>query len=201
MALDFKTLVIAARDTVQQPRAGARAVIDMGLPISIGGLALALMAVASAVLAALMYAAFPIPPDPTAPQVAMLDQVMANPLQLALVQLILLSVGAFLIFRIGRGFGGVGSLADSVALLAWLEFILLLLQGAQVLAMVISPPMSQAIGLFGFVIFLWLLSNFTAELHDFASVFSTFLGIIGAVIVLSFAAAVVVALMIGGRVQ
>ncbi len=201
MALDFKTLVIAARDTVQQPRAGARAVIDMGLPISIGGLALALMAVASAVLAALMYAAFPIPPDPTAPQVAMLDQVMANPLQLALVQLILLSVGAFLIFRIGRGFGGVGSLADSVALLAWLEFILLLLQGAQVLAMVISPPMSQAIGLFGFVIFLWLLSNFTAELHRFASVFSTFLGIIAAVIALAFAAAVVIALMIGGRVQ
>ena len=201
MALDFRTLVIAARDTVQQPRAGARAVIDMGLPITIGGLALALMAVASAVLAALMYAAFPIPPDPTAPQIAMLDQVMANPLQLALVQLILLAVGAFLIFRIGRGFGGAGNLADAVALLAWLEFILLLLQAVQVLAMLVSPPMSQAIGLFGFVIFLWLLSNFTAELHRFTSVFTTFLGIIASVIALAFAAAVVIALMIGGRVQ
>lgn len=201
MPIDLRTLIIAARDTVQQPRAGARAVIDMGLPARIGWLALGLMAVVSAALAALMYAAFPIPPEDAAPQILMMEQILANPLQLALVQAIILAIGAVLIWRIGMMFGGAGRLADAVALLAWLEFILLLLQLVQTITMGISPPMSQAIGVFGFVIFLWLLSNFTAELHGFASVFSTFLGIIGAVIVLSFAAAVVVALMIGGRVQ
>ncbi len=199
MSVDMKTLLIAARDTVQHPRAGARAMIDMGLPITIGGLALVLMAVVSAGMAAVLYAAFPIPADEAAPQIAVLEQILTNPLQLALVQVFILAVGAFLIYRIGRVFGGAGRLPDAVALLAWLEFILLLLQMAQTVAMVFSPPMSEAIGLFGFVIFLWLLSNFTAELHGFSSVFTTFLGIVGSVIVLTFAAAVLLALMIGGR--
>ena len=201
MAVDLKNLVLAARDTVQYPRAGARAVIDMGLPMAIGGLALTLMAVGSAVLAALMYAAFPLPDDPTAPTLAVLQQVLSNPLQLALVQLIILGVGAWLVYRVGKGFGGAGRLSDAVALMAWLEFILLLLQVAQTLSMAFSPDLSQAIGLFGFVVFLWLLSNFTAELHGFASVFSTFLGIVGSVLVLSFTAAVLLALIIGGRVS
>lgn len=201
MSIDMKTLMIAARDTVQHPRAGARAVIDMGLPFPIGALALVLMAVLSAAMAAVMYVAFPLPADDAAPQMAVLEQILTNPLQLALVQTVILSVGAFLMFRIGRGFGGAGGLADAVALLAWLEFILLLLQVAQTLTMAFSPPLSQAIGLFGFVLFLWLLSNFTAELHGFSSVFTTFLGIVGAVIALSFSAAVVLALIMGGRVQ
>jgi len=201
MAVDLKTLVIAARDTVQQPRAGARAVMDMGLPITIGALALALMAVVSAALAAVLYAAFPMPPDESSPQIAVLEQILTNPLQLALVQMLILALGAFLIFRVGKGFGGAGSLPDAVVLLAWLEFILLLLQVVQTFAMVFSPPMSQAIGVLGFVIFVWLLANFTAELHGFSSVFATFLGIIASVIVLSFTAAILIALLIGGRVQ
>lgn len=199
MSVDLKSLLLAARDTVQQPRTGARAVINMGLPLFVGGLALALMAVVSAAMAAVMYAAFPIATDAAAPQIAVLDQILGNPLQLALVQVILLAVGAFLIFRIGKGFGGAGSLADAVALLAWLEFILLLLQVAQTVTMVVSPPMSQAIGVFGFVIFLWLLANFTAELHGFRSVLLTFLGIIVSMVTLSFAAAVIAAVLIGGR--
>lgn len=201
MPLDLKTLIIAARDTVQAPREGARAVINMNLPITVGALALILMAVISAVLAALMYAAFPIAPAETAPQIAALEQIMANPVQLALVQGAILSGGAFLMYRVGKGFGGKGSFPDAVMLLAWLEFILLLLQMAQAVTMVFSPPMSQAIGVLGFVIFLWLLANFTAELHSFSSVFATFLGIVGSVIALSFAAAVIIALTIGGRVQ
>lgn len=201
MPFDMKTLLIAARDTVQAPRVGARAVMEMDLPLTIGGLALVLMAVVSAALAALMYAAFPMLTDPATPQIAALEQILANPLQLAMVQVAILAAGAFLLYRIGKGFGGKGRLPEAVALLAWLEFILLLLQGAQTVSMAVSPPMSQAIGLIGFVIFLWLLANFTAELHGFTSVFATFLGIVGSVIVLSFAAAVIIALMIGGRVQ
>lgn len=201
MSVDLKTLIVAARDTVQHPRAGARAVINMALPASAGWVALGLMAVISAAMAAALYAAFPIPADEAAPQFGAMEQILSNPLQLAGVQAVVLAIGAVLTYRIGKAFGGVGRLADAVALLAWLEFILLLLQIAQTAAMAFSPPLSEAIGLFGFVLFLWLLSNFTAELHGFSSVFATFLGIVGSVIGLSFAAAVVVAMMIGGRAQ
>ena len=199
MAVDLKSLLIAARDTVQHPRAGARAVITMALPGPIGWLALVLMAVISAALAAVIYAAFPIAADPAAPQMAAMEQILANPLLLALMQTAILGIGAMLIWRIGRAFGGAGTLANAVALLAWLEFILLLLQVAQTVTMAISPPLSQAIGVFGFVLFLWLLANFTAELHGFASVFTTFLGIVGSVIALSFMAAIIIAVLIGGR--
>ena len=199
MSVDLKTLIVAARDTVQLPRAGARAVINLALPASAGWVALGLMAVISAAMAAALYAAFPIPADEAAPLFWAMEQILSNPLQLAGVQAVVLAIGAVLTYRIGKAFGGAGRLADAVALLAWLEFILLLLQIAQTAAMAFSPPLSEAIGLFGFVLFLWLLSNFTAELHGFSSVFATFLGIVGSVIGLSFAAAVVVAMMIGGR--
>lgn len=199
MAIDLKTLLMAARDTVQFPRQGARAVIDMGLPATIGWMALGLMAVVSAALAALMFAAFPTVPVDASPQILAMEQILANPLQLAVAQGIILIIGALLIYRIGRIFGGAGQLADTVVLLAWLEFILLMLQILQTAAMVVSPPMSQAIGLLGFVIFLWLLSNFVAELHGFSSVLTTFMGIVGSIIAVSFAAAVVLALVLGGR--
>ena len=95
--------------------------------------------------------------------------------------------------RIGRAFGGVGSLADAFLVVIWLQLIMLFVQLAQLLALILAPPLAGLLGLAGFVLFLWLLVNFIAELHGFRSLGA----ILAAVVVTFFLAAFVVAILLG----
>jgi Yip1 domain len=195
MALDFQALLIAARDTVQQPRQGARWILQMGLPAVVGWLGLSLMAVVSAGLSTVVFILSGPTDDPSLDPAMV--QVFSNPIQLAIVQILLLVIGVMMISGIGRMFGGKGQFADALLLVVWLEFIMLLLQIAQLVALLTLPPLAAMMGLFGLVLFLWLLTNFIAELHGFPSVLATFFGIIGALLVVTFAAAVLVAMFLG----
>lgn len=195
MAFDMQTLLIAARDTIQQPRAGARALINMDLPANVGWLALVLMAVASSALSALTFVMSAPSEDPAFDQA--LTGMFSNPLQLAIFQGIALVIGAMLIYRVGRLFGGKGRFSDAILLVAWLEFILLLLQFAQLILLPISTPLAAALGMFGLVLFLWLLTNFIAELHGFSSLLAVFFGISGTTLAVSFAAAILIVAFVG----
>ena len=74
-----------------------------------------------------------------------------------------------LIMGIGRAMGGRGRLADALALVAWLEAVLILIQIVQILFLLISPQIAVLIGLFSFAVFMWVLANFIAELHGVTS--------------------------------
>lgn len=195
MAIDVKTLLIAARDTMQQPKAGARALLKMELPANVGWMALILMAVVSAVVSALSFAISAPGEDQALDQA--LTLLFRNPIQLAIFQGLALLVGIMLIYGVGRMFGGRGTLDQSVLLIAWLEFIMLLLQLAQFVILPISTPMATAIGLFGFVLFLWLLTNFIAVLHGFESNIAVFMAIVGTIFAISFAGAIVIVAVVG----
>lgn len=195
MAFDLQTVLIAARDTVQNPKEGARALLSLRLPANVAWVGLVLMAVVSSALSTVTFLMSGASGDSS------LDPAMValftNPIQLAAMQAGLLLIGALLIHGVGRMFGGTGQINEALLLVAWLEFILLLLQIAQTMILLISEPMAAALGLFGLVLFLWLLSNFIAELHGFSSVLAVFFGIIGAVLALSFAAAVLIVALVG----
>lgn len=195
MAIDVKTLLIAARDTLQQPKVGARALLQMGLPANVGWMALVLMAVVSAVVSALSFAMSAPGEDQALDQALML--LFRNPIQLAFYQGVALLIGIMLIYGVGRMFGGRGSLNQAVLLIAWLEFIMLLLQLAQFVILPISTPMAAAIGMFGFVLFLWLLTNFIAVLHGFESNVAVFMAIVGTILAVSFAAAILIVAFVG----
>jgi Na+/H+-dicarboxylate symporter len=66
--------------------------------------------------------------------------------------------------------------------------------------MVVLPPVGAIVNLAGFVIFLWLLTNFIAELHGFRSLLAVFGGIIFGMVLLAFGLAVVLLLLTGGAV-
>ncbi len=100
-------------------------------------------------------------------------------------------------YLVGRKFGGRGTLAGAVALIAWTEFILSLLQVAQIVALVILPPLAEVIGLLGLLVFLWLLSQFVAELHGFASAWKVLFVILVTGLLASFAVAVVLVSVLG----
>ena len=195
MKFDLPSLLLAARGTVQQPRAGARGLLNLNLPPSVAWVGLVLMAVTSAGLSTLTFLlstqSDAVPLDP-----AMLE-LFTNPLQLAALQAGVLLVSAALIAGLGRMFGGAGRFEDALLLVVWLEFILLLLQIVQTAVMLFSPTLAGALGLFGLVLFIWLLANFIAELHGFASILAVGLAIIGAVFAISLAAAVLIVAFTG----
>ena len=101
---------------------------------------------------------------------------------LALSQFGLMVLGAFLMWRVGRMFGGKGSFAHSLALVAWLEVVLILLQLAEMLVLLVLPMLAVPVGLASLFAFFYLLTHFTAALNGFVSMTKTFFGILGTAI-------------------
>ena len=181
----------AARYTVREPRAAARWVLQLGLPTPARWTALALMAVLSTLLVMLDLQIIGAPGDP------MLQAALANPMSLAAVQMLILALSAWLMARIGQIFGGTGQFSDAVMLVVWMQAVLLVLQVAQILAALVSLPLSDVVAFAGFAISMWLMTNFVAELHGFTSLSRVFLGILGSGLVLVVALAVLLTVVMG----
>jgi Yip1 domain len=166
-------IVALAQLTLQDPRAAARALLSQAVPMSARTSGLLLVAVVSAVLASLQAGL----------QAEALDPVnafmLASPFRAAAVQWFFLALTVVLIHNAGRAFGGKGSFPDALLVVVWLQLLMLVLQALQFVASFLSPPLAGLIGLAGFVVFLWLMSSFVAELHGFASRGAVLAGIVG----------------------
>lgn len=191
MNLSLNVLMSAARYTLQNPRAGARLILSVGLSTGQAMGSLVLMAVLSTLLTSVSILVAPVPAG------AELQLMFANPLQLAVMQAMILTMGAGLIHAVGTKFGGKGNFAGAVALIAWIEFILSLMQIVQLVALVVMPPLADVIGVMGLGVFLWLLSQFVTELHGFANVWKVFGAIIVTGLGVSFAVAMVLVSIFG----
>lgn len=172
MSEPLPNLLMLARDTVSDPREGARRVLAMGLPEGVLWQALVLAVALSVLLTELGQALGPSRVDP------MVAVFLQNPLPAAIIQGGLLVVMVYAIHFIARGFGGTGDFAGALALVVWLQFIMVCLQVVQTVFLVVMPPVSALIGLFGIGLFFWLLSHFVAVLNGFPSVLKTFFGIV-----------------------
>lgn len=182
--------------TLQNPRAAARHLIGWQLSLSTVWLVLALMAVLSALLATMSLLVAPDQAEPGMVEPTILA-VLQNPLQVAVLQAVVMVVMAMLAQGVGRMFGGLGNFADALVLIAWTEALLCLLQLAQIVLMVVSPSLATAVGLFGMVLFVWVLSNFIAEMHSFASAGKVLLGMIATLLAISVLMAIAVVGMTG----
>lgn len=191
MDLSLKTLLLLARETVIDPRKGARIVMNMGLPISTGWLVLLLMAVFSALFTQFTVALMP------ATEVEMLGGAVSSPIRTAILQWGVMLASVHAVYHIGRWRGGKGALVDAVVLMAWLQFVLLCLQVVQLVSLVILPPLSELLGMVGLALFFWLLTNFIAEMHGFKSLAMTFVAVLICLILAAFALAFVVVLFFG----
>jgi len=177
--------------TLRDPRGALRALQAEQVPLAARSAGLLLMAVLSTILLQLGFALAPPGPDPVA---GFLSQ---SPFQTAVVQWLVLLFSAALIYRVGRAFGGTGSVGDAILVVVWLQLIMLGVQLAQLLAFILIPPFGGLLGLAGFCLFLWLSVNFIAELHGFRSLGLVFLGLILTTFAAIFAVAVVLSLVFG----
>jgi hypothetical protein len=156
----------------------------------IAALALLIVALLTALISALVSQIAADTGD-TAPMVSF------TPLQWAVVQVASMFVGAAVITGAGRWFGGHGTLPQAVILLAWAEFIVLMVQVAQVLALFILPPLTLVLAIAGIGLTLWLIVNFIAELHGFTSLIKVFFAMIAVSFALIMVLATILATVLG----
>lgn len=160
----------------KSPKAAIRTVLNWRLSLGESALALTLMAVLSAGLMSLVVGPLPAGIDPVS------AAMLTNPVYLAAVQLVGLAMISLFLFLLGRVAGGRGTLPQAVAMMAWLEGVLILISVVQVVALVLLPPLGLVLLLAGMGLSLWLVTNFVAELHGFPSLLLTLLGVIAAFI-------------------
>lgn len=176
MALTGDDIWHTARLTLRDPKRGVR--IVMGWPLTTGDLwlVLALLATLSTLLAEAMVALSAGEVDPA------MAVMLAAPLGFAALQFAGLGVMAVLLFALGRPFGGTGQFPEALAAVGWLQCILLVVQIVQIIAILVLPVFALLIAVGSLGLAIWLLTNFTAELHGFRSLFLTLLAIIAAFI-------------------
>jgi hypothetical protein len=94
---------------------------------------------------------------------------------------------------IGRALGGGGTFPDTLVLMAWLQFVMLVFQLVQIVSLLLFPAMFGLVTIAALVFFMWMLTNFIMALHGFTSPTKVFVGIIFSF----FAMAVILAILLG----
>ena len=164
----FGQLMAMVARSVQSPREGAAEVLAMGVPRAALWPIVILVAILSAIMTQLnlMLTRAELP-EP-------LLSIASAPVWMSVVQFATLALMIGAVYAIGRAMGGTGSLPETALLLSWLQFILVCLNAAQLVAGVILPPFGALVGLAVSILGLWLLVNFIAALHGFRSLFLVF---------------------------
>ncbi|QCO56917.1 YIP1 family protein (plasmid) [Pseudorhodobacter turbinis] len=191
MELTPTFLMRMIKETLSAPRAAAAAVLSFGFSPMVGWMALMLMAIGSTLLTHISFAMMPIEAQ------EFWGAAMGSPMRTAVLQWVILLISVHAIHRIGQWRRGKGRLEGAVILVAWLQFILLCVQVVQLVAQAFVPALADLLGILGLVLFMWLLTNFVAQLHGFSSLALTFVGIILTLVCLTFVLAFIFTLLFG----
>lgn len=168
-----------ARESLVNPRRAARAVLGLRLQMPVLWQGLALVAILTDLMLFAEVAA--------GGGTALFLQVMGgNPVAMAGMQFASLVVMVLALHGVGHAFRGKGDWAGAMALVIWLQVIMLGVAAAQVVLYLVAPPLADILGLGALALLLWLLTNFAAELHGFSNLWLVFLGILASGAVLIF---------------
>lgn len=192
MSLRFQDILALMQFTLNNPRRGLRAVLDIGLPMGAGVVALLLTAVVSALLTQASAALAPVEGNP------IFDLLTGSPFRTALIQGSGMLLTAGLVHFLGRAWGGRGRLEDAVLAVAWLQLFMLALQLAEMASILIMlPQLAMLVALVSVAVFPWLLTMFVAEVHGFQSPLKVFLGILLCTVGLSFVLSFLLVALLG----
>jgi hypothetical protein len=176
-------------DSLLRPRTAARRIISAGAPAAFTLEAAVLVTCVGVVLG---YAALLLSPGAVDRVSA---AILGRPLIGAMVQLAALVIVVFLTVRIGRLFGGIGGFWDALALVVWLNAVMVLVQVVQLVALALAPPLAAALAIATILWALWAFANFVAELLGFKNPALVLGGVILTSIVLFFTTAMLLAIL------
>jgi hypothetical protein len=179
------------RQSFSDPKGAARRIIGMDLPAPVLWEALTLVVALSAIAAQVSSLLLS---GPGASGEALLP-FADSPMLVAIIQGGILVIMVFAVHWIGRSFGGAGRLEDSIAAVAWLQFLLVCLQVLQLVIGFASPALSGLVGLAGIVFFFWLLTQFVMAVHDFDSAAMVFVMIVVSLLAITFAMSLILTLL------
>lgn len=175
------------------PTGASRAVLAARLPLNVSVLMIVLAAVMSSVFSGIQLQFVELPTQ----TVQLVDGrevaiVMAGPLQQGLLSVILGLVFGYSLFAIGKRFGGTGSLAAIMSIIAMLQIALVVIEAAVFVSFFILPLVTQIVWLFGFIVLLRGLTHGVNVGHEFGTVAKAavvvVLGALGSVVALGFIA-------------
>ncbi len=177
-----------ALQTIPEPRKVAREVLALRLPRPVLWQAFALFAVLSTGLG--VSATILFPPEPE-----LAGTLLADPLRLGAIEASSLVLTVFLIYWMGRSFGGRGSFEQALLTVIWLQFVAFLLQLAVLAAALISPAMAFLLNYLAVAVSFWILSHFIAEMHGFSSTGLVFAMILVTILGVAIAVGIVLAVI------
>ena len=185
MDISLNAALGLARHIILDPRDAARSIMGSDIPMNARWLALALVVVLSVIFGQISVTLMLQPSG-------VMGAVLAGPSVAILVQAAVLLMMAIAATQVGRMFGGEGTFPDAMLLVACLQGVMVLVQVFQIAALMLLPPIAGIVGLFGFGVFLWVLTGFVAELHGFRSLLNVF----GMVLVTAFSIAFLLAMLL-----
>ena len=166
------------RESVMRPRGVVRRLLDAPLTAATLWQALIVMAILAGLLA---WSELFIGPEGSLP---FSRGDLPGPLAMTLMQFALLVLLVPAVHFGGRLFGGKGDALGALKVVAWWQALTLVLQLAEVIAVVILPFLAVLIIVATFIALIWTLTNAVAELHGFRSLALVLIGIIVVAVVL-----------------
>ena len=150
------------RLTIENPNEGARAVLSYPTGREFLWSVLTLVSVLSVLMVLAMNIAFPPPPDTT-----LTVPFLGTPLLFALVMWGTLVMLVFCVHYIGHMFGGTGRFEQSIALVVWVQFLLMVSQLVQLVVAAVSISVAAFLGLAFMLYWVWIFTCFVTVLHGF----------------------------------
>ncbi len=180
------------RETVNNPRSAARRVIALNPPANLMAEVLALVVILSVLAGQGVYF---LSGGGAADGEILLPEIFSSPFRLVVAQGVLMAIMVIATWRIGQLFGGGGTLSETVALVAWLQFVMVCLQIVQSVIGLFMPGAAVMLGVLGIAAFFYLLTIFICELHGFTRPGMVFAGIMASMMGLIFALSILLGLL------
>jgi hypothetical protein len=129
---------------------------------------------------------------------------ITSPIGAFVFQYAMILVTAAVVCYGGRMFGGQAGLDDSLLAVTWLQFVMLLVQILQVVALILVPPLGLLIFMVALILLVYLLVNFIMEIHGFKNPMAVVAGVIGAFFTIALVLSILLAILgfgLGGGVE
>lgn len=167
--------IALARLTLTDPRSAAPQVVALGLPNQVWWMALALCAVVSAMFMQLQLQLLIMNQPVDGPQIVPL---FGGPIRTAILVFVVSALTVWSMAKVGQVFGGAGSVSHALALSAWLQVLMTVLSlGIGIVGMVL-PMVDLLASLVLFVLSVWILVVFVAQMHGFQNLLLVFGGVV-----------------------
>ena len=106
------------------------------------------------------------------------ELLIASPINLTIIQIATIFIVAGFIFGVGKVFGGTGSYRECLGAMIWLQAMLLIVQLAQLVSVLVFPPVTSLVTFGGLGIAFYLVISFIKEIHGFRSGLAVVMGVI-----------------------